>query len=256
MGCRLSKALEWAIRAKHESLLHADNAFLTLTYSDSHLPAGGTLLKRDLQLFWKRVRKAKGPFRYLACGEYGEKTNRPHYHALIFGLDFDDSRPYGPRGQKYQRRVSRELEDLWGLGRTELGSVSLDSAGYVAKYATKKAMLGKAIDDHEDVDLATGEVLERTRPYLTMSRRPGIGHDFYNRYGHEIHRDDFIVVDGHKVRVPKYYDTLLERRNPERLLELQRRRTDEREEATYEQLVAQEEILKARLGLTTQREDL
>ena len=66
--------------------MHPHNAYITLTYNDDHLPANGSLQPRDLQLFWKRLRKARTPgIRYYACGEYGDQTARPHYHAIIFG---------------------------------------------------------------------------------------------------------------------------------------------------------------------------
>lgn len=83
IGCKSDKAMMWSIRCYHEASLHERNAFVTLTYED----APPALVKEDLQKFFKRARHSFD-FRYFACGEYGEATHRPHYHALIFGQDF------------------------------------------------------------------------------------------------------------------------------------------------------------------------
>lgn len=103
--CRASKSKEWALRLKHEQAYWDREGFVTLTYADEFLPPGGVLVKRDLVKFFKRLRKAIEPrkIRYFACGEYGSQTCRPHYHAIIFGIDSRDSHivakawPFGDR---------------------------------------------------------------------------------------------------------------------------------------------------------------
>ena len=73
--------------------MHAQSAFITLTYADEYLPSDGKLKYLDFQLFMKRLRKYCGKeISFFMCGEYGEKTARPHYHACIFGYDFDDKK--------------------------------------------------------------------------------------------------------------------------------------------------------------------
>ncbi len=146
LGCRLEKAKEWALRCYHEAQMHhlnekhedgLNNCFITLTYRDSDLPANQCLVHRDFQLFMKRLRRQTGHnIRYYMCGEYGDKTFRPHYHAIIFG--------WVPGDQKYRTtrkgiRVykSKNLKKLWGLGRIEVGNVTFKSAGYVARYILK-----------------------------------------------------------------------------------------------------------------------
>ena len=91
--CRASKSKEWALRLKHEQAFWDREGFITLTYADEYLPTGGVLVKRDLVNFFKRLRKAISPrkIRYFACGEYGTRTCRPHYHAIVFGIDSRDS---------------------------------------------------------------------------------------------------------------------------------------------------------------------
>lgn len=97
--CRLDYARQKAVRAEHELRLWApthDSSFLSLTYSDEFLPAGNTLVKRDLQLFMKRLRKERGDgVRFIACGEYGDTTLRPHYHIILFNVGFSDKRRCG-----------------------------------------------------------------------------------------------------------------------------------------------------------------
>ena len=92
IGCRLERSRQWATRCMFEASLHDENCFVTLTYSPDYLPEGATLVKKDVQNFMKRLRKAgtNGKFKYFLCGEYGENFNRPHYHICFFNLDFVD----------------------------------------------------------------------------------------------------------------------------------------------------------------------
>ena len=90
-GCLADESLMWSIRAYHESQEHMFNSFVTLTYDDEHLPPDHKIHKEHLQNFFKRARHSF-KFRYLACGEYGEQTRRPHYHALIFGQNFNHAK--------------------------------------------------------------------------------------------------------------------------------------------------------------------
>lgn len=72
IGCRLEYSRQWAVRLMHEAQLHTQNCFLTLTYRDADLPARGVLTKRHWQLFAKRLRKAKGSFRFFIVGSMGK----------------------------------------------------------------------------------------------------------------------------------------------------------------------------------------
>ena len=141
MECRLAYSREWAIRITHESQMHGSNCFLTLTYDDEHLPRYGQLVKRDLQLFFKRLRKYAGRFRYVAAGEYGEQNRRPHFHAAIFGLDFSGDRVlYATSVRGDNTFVSPLVGKAWGMstfpmGHT-IGSLTFESAAYIARYNT------------------------------------------------------------------------------------------------------------------------
>ena len=85
VGCRLEHSRQWSVRIMHEASMHAPSSFVTLTYEESKLPAGGALVYEDFQLFMKRVRKKFGPTRFFMCGEYGDENRRPHFHAGLFG---------------------------------------------------------------------------------------------------------------------------------------------------------------------------
>lgn len=178
--CRLEHAREWSIRCMLEAKEHSDNCFLTLTYDDEHIktcsgvnPYTGelqtsfTLVKKDFQDFMKRLRKAAGKkLRYFACGEYGSTTFRPHYHAIVFGLDVPDKKLYkvSPRGDKYY--TSSFLDKIWRHGYSIIGECTLESCSYTARYVVKKAQ-----------DYSLQEVIESygmEPEFVLMSRRPGI----------------------------------------------------------------------------------
>ena len=141
------------------------NCFVTLTYNDEHLPANGSLNKRDITLFLKRLRKRYGKgIRYYQCGEYGELLSRPHHHAILFNHDFEDKQLWSVRGGVRLYR-SASLEQLWPYGYSTIGDVTFESAAYVARYVVKK-ITGEREGEHY-----RGKMPE----FATMSRRPGIG---------------------------------------------------------------------------------
>lgn len=176
--------------------MHSDSAFVTLTYDNDHLPAGGTLVKRDLQLFMKRLRKEYPPgLRFFACGEYGEISLRPHYHLLLLNQDFMDKRPVS-RGSEYTLYTSSLLSELWTAGSHVIGDVSFDSAAYVARYCTKKITGPKAAAHYNG----------REAEFLVMSRRPGIGSAYVEKYASEIYTHDNVIVNGVPASVPRFYD--------------------------------------------------
>lgn len=208
IGCRLDRSKDWAVRCVHEASLHEDNSFLTLTYKDT--PPNGNLEVKDFQDFMKRLRK-KFPnkkLRYFHCGEYGEKLKRPHYHVILFGLDFEDKEPWSVHnGQQYY--TSKILSDTWGLGHCLIGNVTFQSAAYVARYITKK-VTGKDAEEHyEYFDEFTGELRQRVPEYTTMSRRNGIGQGWFEKYWYDTYKDDYVVINGRKFKPPRYYDKLL-----------------------------------------------
>lgn len=210
IGCRMARAQDWSTRLYHEAQLHERSSFITLTYSDEWLPADYSVSVRELQLFMKRVRKARGKgIRFLACGEYGDTNLRPHYHLLMFGEDWAHDRKHwsnSPSGHPLYR--SESLEKLWTKGFSDFGSVTPESANYVARYVLKKVNGKKADDHYTRVHPLTGEV-HRVKPeFLTMSL--GIGGEWFSRFKSDAFPSDFVVVDGQKRPIPRYYKKKLQ----------------------------------------------
>lgn len=201
----MARADEWRVRLMHEASCHEESSFLTLTFNDGNLPADYSVSVRDVQLFNKRLRKRMGKFRFFACGEYGESSYRPHYHLVVFGVGFSDRTPWRKSASGHVLYRSAELESLWPFGHCEIGSVTSESAGYVARYCLKK-VTGKPAEQHyQRINPVTG-VLGPVRPeFITMSTRPGIGAEWYAEFGSDAFPSDFLVLDGRKVPVPRYY---------------------------------------------------
>ncbi len=179
--------------------MHSKNCFITLTYDPEHVPESGSLSLVDWQRFAKRLRRSAGPFRYFHCGEYGEVNLRPHYHACIFGLDFIADRGLWKDDGKHPLFRSPLLDKTWGLGFATVGALTFKSAAYVARYVMKK-VTGEAAAEHY------GGI----RPeYVTMSRRPGIGSKWFEKFKSDVYPSDEVVHEGRRYRPPRFYDSLL-----------------------------------------------
>lgn len=216
-GCRLRYSRDWAIRMTHEAQLYEDNCFITLTFNPESLEARGHrgLDKTEFQKFMKRLRfEYDHKIRFYHCGEYGEQNGRPHYHAILFNHWFEDSEKLCKVGGN-QYYTSEKLAKLWPYGFNVIGQVTWESCAYTARYVTKK-MTGEGTDE-KYTDPETGEVYDRE--YCTQSRMPGIGKDWYLKYGlTDVHNNDYVVPIGKpeiKVRPPRYYDKLCEQEYPE-----------------------------------------
>jgi len=208
LGCRLERSQAWATRIMHEAQMHEENAFLTLTYAPEKLPPDSSLHKEDFRNFMKRYRKALQPLRirFFHCGEYGETTGRPHYHAAIFGHDFKDKKPWAKNPQGQQTWTSSQLNELWGLGHCIIGSLSMQSAAYVARYVMKKVTGPQALEHYSRIEPETGEVTRLQPEYITMSRNPGIGKNWLDQFGEDCYSEDFVPLQGGKSgKVPDYY---------------------------------------------------
>lgn len=245
----MSQSQAWAIRALHELQVPANGlkpwtgCFITLTYDDEHLPSDHSVDVSEWQHFTARTRKALGPFRFLHCGEYGDDNGRPHYHACIFGLDFRDDRYHWKLSNGHPLFRSPTLEKLWTKGQSYIGELTYESAAYVARYTLKK-VTGVSADEYYGT---------RKPPYMTMSRRPGLGAAWFEKFKSDVFPDDFVVLNGKKARVPTYYDTLLERHQPELLEQLRQKRKERVEELaedlTEERLREKEIYQRARIKL-------
>lgn len=192
--CIKRRKQSWSIRLMLESLSYSDSIFLTLTYDDLSIPlvkcgddgvVYSTLFKRDLQNFWKRLRKdldLQGRrIKYFACGEYGDNTQRPHYHAIVYGLSM------------YDREL---IEENWDKGFCKIGSVTIESCNYVSGYIQKK------------LDKSDKDYFPRNPEFQCMSR--GIGKDYLIEHFEELISDGFIRFNGRKIPLPRYFWKILE----------------------------------------------
>ena len=256
IGCRLERSRQWAIRLVHENQLHEESAFLTLTYSDKHLPPDGGLVPKDHTLWMKRYRKSlngkKGrPLRnikYFHCGEYGDETGRPHYHTLVFGHDYSDKRLHKVTEQGHRIWTSEALDEKWGLGHCYIGSVTFESAAYVARYIMKKQTGIHAEDAYKGYDWVSGEVVDIHPEYITMSN--GLGTGWYEQFKDEAYPEDEIIMRGRRMRPPKHYDRLFEEEHGinaiERLKGRRKRAAQEHAaDNTTERLRAREQVKQA-----------
>lgn len=224
IGCRLERARQWAVRIEHEATLHEACSFVTLTYNDDHLPPDRSLCVRDVQLFFKRLRKrlAKDDvvIRYVCSGEYGEQFSRPHYHAIIFGFDFRcDSWELEPSASGFPQWTNQLLLDAWRNGFATVSDVTFESAAYVASYTLEKV---------------TGEKAEahyggRKPEFLLCSRggrsgERGIAAEWFDRFKEVVWRDDAVVARGLKMRPPRSYDVLTKAARPDLWLEVRKAR--------------------------------
>lgn len=200
--CRLEYARGWAMRSVHEALMHEENCFVTLTYSDDHVTQA--LDYTHFQNFMKTLRKTLNqPIGMIVAGEYGEKTKRAHWHAIIFGWRPRDAeyKYSNERGDKVFS--SKTLEKIWGKGIAEFGSVTFHSAGYVARYAAKKLVHGKD-DEHT------------FQPIFKMSNKQAIGKTWLEKfYWSDCFAKGYLTLEnGKQTGIPRYYEKWLKDHKP------------------------------------------
>ena len=268
IGCRMTKAKEWSIRCMHEASMHQQNCFITLTYNAENLPPDCGLRKRDVQKFFKRLRKEIAPtkIRYYYCGEYGEENSRPHYHIILFGYDFKDRIYVGESAKGNPIYMSPTLERIWGNGFVQVGDVTKESTEYTARYIMKKQM-GKSKDivdektglkPYERINSFTGEIHEVLPEYNDMSRGGrsghGIGHGWFTRYAGDLYPKDYFTNNGTKHKPPRYYDEQLRRNDPDLHDSIKAQREYQAylsEDNTPERLQVREKVTKARVSKQT-----
>lgn len=250
IGCQMRRAEMWSIRIMHEAQMHEANCFITLTYDDAHVPSDGSLHVEHFQKFCKRLRRAIGPFRFFHCGEYGERRYRPHFHACLFGRDFSGDRVLLRRSGENSLYSSRVLEKAWSDGFSSIGDLSYASASYVARYVVGK--LAKRVP-RRFVDFDTGEIREVAPEYVTMSRRPGIGATWFDKFASDVFPSDEVVMRGRKYSPPRYYFDKLSRELPSLASSLKAKRVeamaDRSEDSTDDRLRVREAVAEARVSL-------
>ena len=240
VGCRLEYSKDWATRCVCEAKEWKENWFITLTYNDENIPYkdkfiytnennekitftddgtwNGYLKPEDLTNFLKRLREKEARIknheniRYFSCGEYGDNTQRPHYHAIMFNLNIEDIEllKYDENGNPLYK--SKYLDEIWGKGHVFIAEVNWSTCAYVARYIMKKIKGKESIIDY----YAKGQTPEFTR----MSRMPGIGKTYIEKNWKKVYKHGYILAMKYdktltKCRPPKYFNDWLKENHPE-----------------------------------------
>lgn len=198
LECAVQYSDDWALRISLESSLYSLNCFLTLTYDNEHFPSDGSVSRSEISAFIKRLRSALSPLRirFFACGEYGKRKLRPHYHIIIFNWFPDDAYHWTFDG-KVELFRSPFLERIWKKGYSSVGYVTYSTAKYCAKYLNKFAF--------------TGRVRGLNPPFVQMSNRPGIGAVFAFSSDFDT---GYFYFQGKRRRIPRYFVKILSRVDP------------------------------------------
>lgn len=292
IGCRLEHSRKWAVRCVLEASCHAQNCFVTLTYADEHLPPDGSLCKRDLTLFLKRLRKSRPgqKIRYFACGEYGERLRRPHYHLILFNylpddmtfkpekLLSDDSfhnnwmRPYSAlelpkaRNEAHLRDATAKTFAAEPLATDAVGVtyspelMNIWGKGLVAVGRVtfeSAAYVARYCLKKINGDKAEEHYHGRQPEYVVMSRRPGIAADWFNEFRNDVYPADCVFSRGHRCKPPRYFDNLLQMTDAqlfESVKEVRQRLAAEKsEEMTVERLDVLREIVESNMKKVSRR---
>lgn len=224
--CRVKRSMSWSIRAQHELRSNFDNgAFLTLTVAPHSINffSNGSLDHRPFQLFMKRLRFRLGKknLKFMMCGEYGPKLQRPHYHCMVFGHQFDDLKIHHYNIYNQPVYISKELFKSWDLGFSTVGEANLVSAGYIAQYTLKKDFGARNEDEFEtQTVIKDGKCVKKRfmkgglKPeYMLCSK--GLGLDFFIENYEDFYKANRILaLDGKSFPIPRYYDKKLQEIDP------------------------------------------
>lgn len=296
----------------HEQKQHEFNSWVTLTYSDEHLPSryntgilhpstgkpiySGSLYKPHMQKFYRRVRKTLNKttegqilhsekpavdylppngeigqnirlviqtlnplLRYYYGGEYGEKYHRPHYHACLFGIDWKDKKHIQTTAGGFKLYTSETLAKLWPHGQHTISELTWATAAYTARYILKKITGTKQKQHYERIDTDTGEIIKLEPEFNDMSRKPGIGHHWLQKWNKDVYKETTsgVRVRGNLTQPPRYYDKLYTKINRAHMdaIKLQRD-MDARENwenHTQKRLDAEEIITKRKIQTLKQK---
>lgn len=225
--CRKEQARQQTVRIVHEAQTHFQNCMVTLTYNDEHAPSDGALNHKHALAFIRALRKRGYKLRYYGVGEYGDKTQRPHYHVCIFGQDFIDGRVI-TQTAPYMVWISPLLEEIWGRGQVKVVALNNATAAYVAGYVQKK--IGK--HNYVKLDQPTGELIAVEQPRPFMSRN--LARQWWEKWHHHSEDRDRVVMDGRVEKPPAAYDRWLAQENKPKLIDIKLQRELRAERRKYE----------------------
>jgi hypothetical protein len=271
-GCLIDRAAQWKHRmiAEKEMSEH-DSFFTTNTYSNDQLPPNQELVLKHMQEFIAKIRRQfpKFKIRYVGKAEYGGQTYRPHYHFALFNLILTDLILYKKTDAGHKLYTSETINKIWGKGQVLIGFLDEGSAGYIANYLTKSDHIKGEIQTNDAIIDENGEIHERKQPFLTMSRRPGIGHKWIEKFLSDVFPSDQILVKNKQgsyvpVQPPEYYLKVLQKLDPEMHLQVLENRENnkykKRENLKYnstpERLRVREICLQAKLGTNPKKENV
>lgn len=218
VGCVKAHRQMWAMRLHHESQYHEVASFITLTYEDKYVPHG-EIPYVHFKAFVDRLRVAVGPFRYFVAAEYGSRTGRPHFHAILFGYYPPDCVSISSGASQLPLFSSSFLLGKWLYGHVSVAPFTPATAGYVAGYVTKKVRLSQ----RSSHDVISGYDLPE---YHKSSTRPGIGFDWIMEFHKDVLRDGYCIHSGLKYPIPRYYRKVLAKYWPDEYQALCDRRED------------------------------
>lgn len=246
IGCQLERSRQWAARCMCEAAEHVDNCFVTLTFDNTKLPASfdGNLDVTLHQDFMKRLRKHfDAKVRFFMAGEYGKDLGRPHFHYILYGVDFNDKVLQTVRNGN-RLYSSATLGKLWPYGFNSIGDVSFKSASYVAQYCLKKSVgnleYSKEGKTRMQCNKHTGEI--KVAEFVCMSRRPGIGKAWFDKFSRDVYPSDEFVVNGRITRPPRFFDKLLDSTDSDLLEAIKQKRMERIRFSSDLRLLDKEEV--------------
>jgi len=197
--CRAQKSSEWTTRAYHELITQKKAIFITLTYDSKNMTKcektkfkkqckedkGGNLVKEDMRKFFKSLRQRLGTrtkIKYIYCGEYGGERRRPHYHAIIYGIEATEE-------------VKVIVNRSWGRGYVDMPTNKINEKiiKYVLGYVRKK--IGTENEKYEEIG--------RVKPYQRQSQ--GLGKEWAEKNVKQWAEKMSIGMDGRQKPIPRYY---------------------------------------------------
>jgi len=132
-----------------------------------------------------------------------------------------------------------------------VGDVTFESAAYVARYIMKKVTGPNAKQHYNNINAETGEIISKYPEYNKMSLKPGIGANWLKKYQTDVYPHDYVIMNGKKVKPPKYYDKQYKTDNPYEFDEILYNREKNgklnSEDNTIERLKVKEIVQQAKL---------
>jgi len=248
--CLAKRAIDWALRARHEISCHPQNCFLTLTYDNDNLPQlspqlpeqkNREIFQYQFQNFLKKLRRRNNdPIRYMVAHEYGSTNYRPHHHCLLFGYNPPNQKldRYSPSGEPLFR--SPDLEKLWTHGFSSIGTANEKTAYYIANYALKGSK-------HNFPDTNTGEIIT-VSDFMKTSNRPAIGKTFFEKNIQALINSD--------LPLPRYYIKQLEKNHPLKFEQYQNNQLSKIKNRSNYELNAKYIITRQKNNSTTEFRDI